>query len=237
MKLQGSDAEAGTILDQTSLGKTIWNLEEARLSGLCSGESRVRAALDWVVERHAAPNSYRAQLFAPTPDDLRDKRPLSTGEASSPSRAGTMHILGEEAARELERWGYHSGWERDRTMEAIARSFSPPEGPASPRPGVFCCRACSAARWRAVGAGRPPGWEEILADGLRVLAEHRTLENGSWRGFPFYYTLLALADMPLEEAAREARHARDRAERLLLRATADDQPHRFRRLALEWAVQ
>jgi hypothetical protein len=218
------------ILDETSLAATLWNLEEARLACAPADHPNVKAALDWVAGRQGKPGAYAGVLFAPTPDDLTARIGTPTGEDGSLGRGGAMHMLGEEAARALALWNRWDGWERNQVFSAIRR-FG-----ANDVPGRFCCLRCSVARWRALAAGQPEGWEDALYAGLRLLREDAGPGGGRWRRFPFYYTLLALADMPMEEAAAERSRVYPAAERALSRLSGDDRTTRFRRRAVEWVM-
>jgi hypothetical protein len=58
--------------------------------------------------------------------------------------------------------------------------------------------------------------EARLRGGLTHLREHRD-GSGRWRRFPFYYTLLALTEIPGRAAGREIRYAAPGLERMLKR--------------------
>jgi hypothetical protein len=51
---------------------------------------------------------------------------------------------------------------------------------------------------------------------MEYLKEHRD-GNGRWRRFPFYYTLLALTEIPGPAAVREIRYAAPSLESMLSR--------------------
>ena len=191
------------ILDITSLARTLWNLEEARLAGVAPSDLRVESALDWLAERRGEPGSYRKCLFAPLPSDFTAGLISPTGENNSPSRAGVAHVLGEESARAMRLWG-RCDPVQDRTVwEAIGSRFGY-GGPTVEPAGRFCCYRCSVAWWRALAAGQPGGWEQHVSAGIARLRADREA-NGRYSRFPFYYTLLALSGIPLDEAARERR--------------------------------
>jgi len=60
-----------------------------------------------------------------------------------------------------------------------------------------------------------------LAGGVEYLSETRD-GRGRWRRFPFYYTLLALAEIPGPRAAREIRYAAPVLERMMKRRGRGD---------------
>jgi hypothetical protein len=81
----------------------------------------------------------------------------------------------------------------------------------------------------ARGAERSAG---MIRRGLEALRGDRT-GTGKWRSFPFYYTLLWLAELPdgLDEGARvELSYARGRCERLLSRMEAGTPEKAFDRV-------
>lgn len=45
------------VLDKSSLARTLWNLEEARLRGAANGDEGVREALEWVAGRQGMEGS------------------------------------------------------------------------------------------------------------------------------------------------------------------------------------
>ena len=61
--------------------------------------------------------------------------------------------------------------------------------------------------------------------------------EGRWRGYPFYYTLLTLAEIDCAAVQQEQSHTAKTVESLLRRNHGDDRVSRFRRLALKWAVE
>jgi len=221
-----------TIVNCGSLARTLWALDEARLRGQPATGAGVREALDWVTSRFGGEGAYRGLLCAPTTEDLRARLAVPTGEDASLGRGGAAHILGEEAVRALSLWRREEGWEREQVVRSIRDEFRTLAG----RPGHFCCLRCSVARWRALTAARPDGWEDILRDGLQLLGERTIDKSGRWRGYPFYYTLLALSETPLAEVDKERRRVRAAAERVLERQQEADIVGRFRRRALEWAT-
>jgi hypothetical protein len=219
------------ILDTNSLARTLRNLELTRLDKQRSSR-QVRAALDWVVGRLGADGAYRG-LFAPTELDVGDAQPAPTGERGCGTNC-TRHILGEEATRALLAWKRLDDWPAHEILAAIRDRFNVKR--IRRLPGYFCCPACAVSRWRVMSAGRPEGWESILELGLQRLAAEPIADNGCWRRFPFYYTLLALSEMPLPEAAVQARRVRAAARRAAA-GPHDDTPQAFfRRRAIQWAL-
>ncbi len=232
------------ILDEGSLAETLWNLEESRWTGTPADDPEANAALDWILDR---PGGYAPELFAPTPADIVRRRAAPTDDQTepgdlsrwfaghgartgplAPARLDTKHILGEEAVRTLFLWGRAPDWDSAASAGWILSA-------GGKRPGAFCCAHCSVARWRALAAARPPGWEDPVRDGLAMLQESVVAGRG-WAGFPLFYTLLALADIPMPEARLEATRAGVQPDRFLARLVGEGRRARFRRRALEWVM-
>jgi hypothetical protein len=217
------------ILDETSLANTLWNLEEARLAGIQPDDPHAELALQWISRRHAVHGAYRSTLFGPTSMDHTFRRATPTGEDGHAGDVAVVHILGEEALRALALWGHSDGMD----LPAIGRQVLEWNGSS---PGHYCCYRCSVGRWRALTAVRPEGWELAIQDAIRMLSESPRSNTGHWEHYPFYYSLLALAEMPESETAALRRQARPSADRLLPRINGDGQANRFRRRALEWVL-
>ena len=97
--------------------------------------------------------------------------------------------------------------------------------------GMYCCGLCSVAYWRHVMVGGLDRNEQRLAAGMEALRTHRT-DDGRWRRFPFYYTLLALSELDLELALDEMRYAAPLLERYVKRRVMGGRlPERRRAIA------
>jgi hypothetical protein len=224
------------VLDEASLAVTLRNLEQARLQAAGTTSCDVREALDWIVGRHGGEGAARATLFAPTMTDLCDRMALLTAEFCF-GGGHSAYVVAFEASRALVLWGRTQDWPVEDTLAGIRDKWRQ----HAPRIGYYCCPPCSVARWRALSAGQPAGWENAVGAGLRMLADTPLLEDGQWGGkavarYPFCYTLLALSELPMEKVEAERRRVRPAAE-TMLRDLGDGGPAAlFRRRALEWAV-
>lgn len=220
------------VLNRDSLTRTLRNLEGARLAGRPPEDRGVREALDWVAGRLGRPDSYRG-LFAPTAADLEEKQPALTGEFGGCGRECARHMLGEESVRALILWHRTEDWPAARTVELIRDKW---RTRPLPNPGYFCCPGCAVSRWRTLLAGRPERWVAVLSNGLARLAKQRLDDRGGWYRYPLAYTLLALREMPFDEADTQRRRVRPAADAALAAIAGDDLAARFSREALEWAV-
>ena len=225
------------LLNETSLANTVWNLEEARWSNRSTDDPAVGAALSWVAGRIGMPGAYQGVLALPTESDISEHLGAPTGDTTGLGTGGVLHVLGEEAVHALLLWDHQAGWDSERTLGIIENRFRwKAVNDGAERLGHFCCLRCSVARWRALALGKPKGWEDSIADGLKMLAGQKVKENGRWERYPFYYTLLTLSEIPMDEVHTERARVAVAADRALSRLNREDQVTRFRRRALEWAV-
>ena len=98
------------------------------------------------------------------------------------------------------------------------------------RGGTYCCGACSISLWRHLTAGGLDGQERRLARGLACLETCRK-GDGTWRIFPYWYTISALLEMKLDQAGDELQYAAKRCEGVLKRNDAGKYAQRRRELA------
>lgn len=192
-------------------------------------------ALKFVASRQGIKGSYRGALFAPLPDDRSLGLLTPTGENASPSGAAVMHVLGEEAAGLLAKQGETVGYDYEAVWDMIGSRFGCGFTAGEAGGARFCCKRCSVAWWRAVSAGKPAEWEEILATAVTMLTADR--QSGSrWQHYPFYYTVLTLTEMPIPEATSELKAVRPAIERAFSRLTVNTTADYFRHKALRTAL-
>ncbi len=157
---------------------------------------------------------------APTEHDFSTGDAEFTGEKVR-SRAATAHILGEEACRALILLRAKAPYARmalKKATDGMLKRLEASEQRDYPT-GIYCCGICSCSYWRHLAAGGLDRNEERLAAGMKILKASR-LENGRWRRFPFFYTLLALTEIKPDLARSEIRFAAPVCERFL-KSTAD----------------
>lgn len=202
-------------VETLTVGAVIREVNDARLAGRMLAAPRRRGLSRFLAQRQGQPGAY-AGLFAPVEGELADGYRMLTGERIR-TQAGARHILGEEALRALillsEAMG--SGGERALVGEAISRAAASMEKRLQQLEvkgsgvggGFYCCHTCTAALWRALAVGAYVKSEARLAAGLELLTQRRD-GKGGWRSFPFYYTVSALIEMPLELARKELLYVR-----------------------------
>jgi hypothetical protein len=114
-------------------------------------------------------------------------------------------------------------------------------GPRKRRPellsaGYFCCPSCTAQYQLALSQASPTLYRDQEPHFMRNFQASRS-ERRRWYRYPFYYTLLALHEIG-SDAAQEELHTVAQGIRpsLLKRYQGGDRQSRFRRLALETAL-
>jgi len=199
------------ILNQYSLSQTLDNMNEALFYNREVADSEKTAVAKWLAGRQSEARSY-AGMPAPTEDDYRDGIRLFTGEKVT-SGAATGHILGEEACRALILLDVDGDRVRNalkRATDGMLKMLNDYERPS----GMYCCGRCTPAYWRHLVVGGLDNAEENLASGMKALKSHRDNE-GKWRRFPFWWTLLALTEIDLPTAKEEIQYAIPRVEKSL----------------------
>jgi hypothetical protein len=224
-----------SLVKAGSLTATLDGVNAALFAGeKLAKADRVEAAR-WIAGRQGLPGSY-AGMFAPTERDFREGVRVFTGERMR-TRAGTAHVLGEEAMRALVLFdvsdrGVQAALARAREgMEAALRGLEA-KGHAA---GRYCCGTCSVAFWRNLAVGGLARAERRLAQAMKELRAAR-LGDGKWRPFPFWYTLLALSEIALPGALAEVRYAAPVCERYLARPGKPDVFGQRRRAVAERAL-
>jgi len=199
-----------SILNSRSLAETVDRVNEAFFfERKVSALERKRVAR-WIAGRRGGPGAYWG-LFAPTKKDIETGVKVFTGERYE--YAAARHILGEEACRALllldvEEQGVRQSL--DKAQTGILNRIRPHILPS----GVFCCGPCTVSVWRHLLVADRKESGRWLAMGMKTLKAHRK-DDGTWRRFPFHYTLLALDDMDSSAAREEMRHASAVCERYL----------------------
>jgi hypothetical protein len=217
------------LLVPESLQETVYRLEEVRRGFRTGSNMEVKKALDWVLGRQGQKGSYRG-LFAPTEKDLSEGLQTLTGERYPGRGALTRHVLGEEALRAVILWNRKS---HPMAVKALNGFEEMVNGHTN---GFYCCYNCTPAFLRTLSTSKLNGWDEILDKGISNIKKARAI-NGRWRGFPFYYMLLALSEMDLPSAKDELRFAGKTAQKLVGKyKNKNDRVSRFKTVGLEAAI-
>ena len=217
------------LLVPESLQETVYRLEEVRQGfRKCSGKE-IQEAVNWVLQRQGLKGSYRG-LFAPTEKDLAEGLQTLTGEKYPGRQALTSHILGEEALRAVILWSRGSHPAAVKALTSFKEIMDSAPG------GRYCCYNCTIGFLRALSVVKLKGSGEILGKGIGNIKRMREA-CGRWRGFPFYYTLLALSEMNVPSAKAELKHAGKTAQKLVGKYEGRvDRVSRFRAIGLKAAV-
>jgi len=203
-----------------SLGETLDAVNDALFYRQRLTEPNRKELAGWIAQRRGKPGSY-AGMFAPTDEDLRHGVRVYTGELIK-SGAAIRHVLGEEACRALILLGVEDSTIRKALEQAnggMLRRLKQTEANGKVH-GMYCCGVCSVAYWRNVIVDGLDRNEERLTAGMIALRAHRT-DDGRWRRFPFYYTLLALSEIKLRPALDEMRYAAPLLERYVKKRVLD----------------
>ena len=215
-----------------SLAETLDAVNDALFSQRRLTATDRRELAGWIAGRRGKPGAY-AGMFAPTVEDLRDGVRVYTGELIR-SGAAIGHILGEEACRALILLSVDDSTIRealDRATDGMLRRLRQTENMSKVH-GMFCCGICTVAYWRNVMVGGLDRNEERLAAGMVALRARRS-NDGRWRRFPFYYTLLALSEMNFRPALDEIRYVAPLLEHYVRRRVADNTFSERRRIVSE----
>ena len=200
------------LINAASLSKTVDAVNSAMWQNRRFQAREREQVAQWIAARQGLPGAY-AETFAGFPAERDKGIVVFTGERIK--FASARHVLGEEACRVLRLLSV-----RDRTVQAALdrasdglmhrlREASETRGT---NPGTYCCGKCTVGLWRHLLAGGLDRQEERLLGGVAHLRTARDSAAG-WRRFPFWYTVLALAEMKFPEASKELKHAAPELER------------------------
>jgi hypothetical protein len=215
-----------------SLAETLDAVNDALFYRRRLTEPNRKELARWIAQRRGKPGSY-AGMFAPTDVDVHNGVRVYTGEIVR-SGAAIGHVLGEEACRVLILLGVEDSTIREaleRATGGMLRRLRQAEDSVRVH-GMYCCGVCSVAYWRNVMVGGLDRNEERLTAGMVALRSHR-IDDGHWRRFPFYYTLLALSEIDLRLALDEMRYAAPLLERYLRRRALGSRSSERRRVLSE----
>jgi hypothetical protein len=231
-------AEAGfidtpmKILHEGSLIQTVDSFNEAVFFGY-PWQQEAKTVMTWLSGQLGKPGAYAGSLALTPPDWKREFR-VFTGEPVS-TRAARSHILAEEGLRVLtiiESKTGIGGEARAVAEKLLGDRIFGREDSTAAVDGMYCCGKCSVAFWRCMAAGAYSEHGSTLTRGIATLSAHRD-GGGGWKRFPFYYTLLFLAETDPELARGEIEYSSDRrhrAQRLLQKKTDSVSVRRLRLL-------
>ncbi len=220
------------LIHPTSLAATLDAFNAAHFANRTIPLTDRKELAAFLASRIETHGSY-AGMPAPTPHDFEHKVRLFTGEKLS-SHACIAHVLGEEACRTLLLLNVRAKSVREplaRATRGIASRVANDDRHYRQPSGRYCCAQCSVGLWRHLLAGGLDHQQDRLRHGISTLTSRRT-PDGRWKTYPFYYTLLALLDMPLAEAQTELEYVAPACARLLSRNLRGTSPYPTRRRAL-----
>ena len=221
------------LIHPQSLSETLNAVEEAIFYKKVPITATLREkTAAWIAGRQGLPEAYRG-TFALFEEERGTGGTVRVFTGERVKCAAARHIMGEEAMRALRLLKPRATGARAALERAAEGIRLPAVGPVGRKPddgkvhwlwqyqtGTYCCGACSVALWRNLLAGGFDRQEERLAMGLKCLRSCRK-GDGQWRAFPYWYTLLALAEMDLKSARAEMLYAAGRCERAAKRVEGD----------------
>lgn len=225
------------LLDTNSLSKTLDNVNSAWFYHLDIDRKEAKKTIEWIEGRLNTEFSY-AGSFGLTDADMHTTLRTFTGEILS-SPASTRHIHAEESSRALlilNRVAKQRIPELAVSDRLLLGCILTDEQKGKPR-GTFCCGPCTVSLWRHLSVGGLGDYGKNLNEGLRVLSLHENKE-GTWRRFPFFYTLSALVELSeLPNAKKALAYARPAGEKKIRTLRNKTEYDRRRRQILEMVLE
>lgn len=219
------------LIHEDSLAGTLDEINQVYFYGQPLLYEQREQAAHWIAARAGKAGSY-CGMPAPTEHDRATDVLLFTGETIT-TGAGKAHILGEESLRAMRLLGVEPAVQQHAAAGMLERLEVSAESPRFT--GGYCCGTCTAALMRNLSAGGLGSRSaDFLPGALRYLRQVR--HEGKWRFFPFYYTLLALLDVPLDEAREELLYAAPAMQRSYARLKSNEGYAPRRRAVLERAL-
>lgn len=219
------------LVHPESLSETVDEVNEALAGPIKLSASDKKTVARWIASRQGLPGAY-ANTYAGFEQERKRGIRLFTGERVN--SASARHILGEEACRVIRGLNVNDSVVRrslelasEGLMQSLARAAADPR---YTNPGVFCCGKCTVGLWRHLAAGGLDRQAERLEKGVQFLRSRRE-EDGGWRTFPFWYTVLLLSEVDAPGVKAELRHAAPVLKRSLRRAAAERYTARRQALA------
>lgn len=204
-----------SLLNRTSLYKTVDNVNESLFFGKKISRKDAKEIVEWISTRYDTEYSYN-HSYGLTGKDM--KTPVYTFTGERLLCASMRHIMAEESARVVLQLSEINGAKPEtlkNTDKWFYKMLKASESAGKPL-GTFCCAACTIGLWRYLNAGGLPKYRENISNGLMSLHSNRD-ESGKWGRFPFYYTLLALWEIDDPLATKEINYALPACERALKR--------------------
>ena len=200
------------LLDKTSLANTIDNVNEALFYNEKISKPEAKEIVKWISTRLNTEYSYCGSFGITAKDYKSNKIYTFTGERLT-SPASMRHIMAEEASRVLRQLSDITGSKIPALEESdkrLLKGIKASEDEGKPE-GTYCCGPCTVGLWRNMAVGGFGSYSKKLSKGLMVLKKYRD-GKGSWRRFPFYYTISVLSELNSEEAKKELKYAKPKIE-------------------------
>jgi hypothetical protein len=212
------------VLDSTSLAKVTEKVNHAHFFGDKIDKTEAEKAITWITSRYGRvlPASVQAQanpdprwaavppIFHLTETDLKSPVHTFTGE---PLKNASMRMIhSREAARALLILSEVTGTPVPEAKEHCVGTGYVANSCADRGLALFCCGPCTASVLRLANFGALGDCEKAIDHLLSALPGHRD-DKGTWRRFPFFFTLLALIELDRPAATEELKYAQPVCER------------------------
>lgn len=198
------------LLNTKSLALTVENINNAFFNDIAIAKPEKLCIAKWIASRQGGPRSY-ANMFEPTPLDFNNGFKLFTGEDVK-SRASISYSLGQDCCRLLAKLEINDKVVQTSLRNAV-NGITQRINSYNYTKGFYCCGKCSGTylRYLAIDADKNAA---LLNSGMKILKSYR-IGNGKWHRFPFWYTVLALSEIPAEFSANELKYSRPVWEKIL----------------------
>ena len=207
------------IIDEKSVSGTLEAVNAAMFEGReLNARERLRVAR-WLAARQGLAGAY-ADTFAGFEHER--KRGILTFTGERITSASARHILGEEVCRTLRLLAVDDpsvAAALEKADQGLFGRLAHWRDDRDGSPGLFCCSKCSVGLWRNLLSGGLDRQRERLRLGVAELRARRDGE-GRWRGFPFWYAVLALEEIDERAAKAELKYAARVLERALERPSS-----------------
>ena len=221
------------ILNENSLAATIDAVNHAHFNDLKIPKLEAAKTIKWISSTYG--NGYNGGFGLVTNES--DKS-LYTFTGEPLKSASGRHIISEEASRAILILNKTARLSAPRNLERVTEDFQNiiPHASLDNVPATFCCGPCTVSVWRHIAAGGLPQQKTQISKAMTILESHQK-DDGTWRRFPFYYTILALLELNIPTAKKQMKHVLETCEKKLKRVRTSSTFGERRKAVLERALE
>ncbi len=215
------------MIHNPSLAKTIDTINEAFFHNQSTPRDLMQEIVEWLCQQQVKSGS-NTGIFMPTETEIKEGITLFTGEKLK-TKLASRNILTQEAARILILSKITS--EEVQKSILLANNYLFQSCFSD-----FCdageCRHSTVGFIRYLATEEKENSKTHIKAFLNWLTKHRG-DNGKWKGFPFYYTLLTLSEISIPPAISEMQYAAPAYERCMKRESNNGKFSQRRRTILQ----